>query len=89
LGPATRTNRDYPNLGPRLSIIDNKGELLARIGGLLPGIAPGDYMGPHGLAVDSHGDIYVAEVSHTQWRQYFPDQPMPADLRVIRKLRKL
>ena len=64
LGPATRTNRDYPNLGPRLSIIDNKGNLLARIGGLLPGIAEGDYMGPHGLAVDSHGDIYVAEVSH-------------------------
>jgi hypothetical protein len=89
LGPATRTNRDYPNLGPRLSIIDNKGNLLARIGGLLPGIAPGDYMGPHGLTVDSHGDIYVAEVSHTQWRQYFPDQPMPPDLRVIRKLRKL
>jgi hypothetical protein len=46
-------------------------------------------MGPHGLTVDSHGDIYVAEVSHTQWRQYFPDQPMPPDLRVIRKLRKL
>jgi DNA-binding beta-propeller fold protein YncE len=89
LGPATRTNRDYPNLGPRLSIIDNKGNLLARIGGLLPGIAEGDYMGPHGLAVDSRGDIYVAEVSHTQWRQYFPEQPMPPDLRVIRKLRKL
>ncbi|HSZ87894.1 MAG TPA: peptidyl-alpha-hydroxyglycine alpha-amidating lyase family protein, partial [Acetobacteraceae bacterium] len=28
LGPATRTNRNYPNLGPRISIIDNKGNLL-------------------------------------------------------------
>jgi hypothetical protein len=89
LGPATRTNRNYPNLGPRLSIIDHKGNLLARIGGLLPGIAPDEYMGPHGLTVDSHGDIYIAEVSHTQWKQYFPDEPMPPDLRVIRKLRKL
>jgi DNA-binding beta-propeller fold protein YncE len=89
LGPATRTNRNYPNLGPRLSIIDHKGNLLARIGGLLPGTGPGDYMGPHGLTVDSRGDIYVAEVSHTQWRQYFPDEPMPSDLRVIRKLCKL
>jgi hypothetical protein len=89
LGPATRTNRNYKNLGPRLSIIDNEGNLLARIGGMLPGIGAGDYMGPHGITVDSHGDIYVAEVSHTQWKQYFPDQPMPSDLRVIRKLRKL
>ena len=24
LGPATRTNRNYPNLGPRISIIDDK-----------------------------------------------------------------
>ena len=24
LGPATRTNRNYPNLGPRVSIIDNR-----------------------------------------------------------------
>ena len=53
LGPATRTNRNYPNLGPRLSIIDNKGNLLARIGGLHPGIGPQDYIGPHGLTVDS------------------------------------
>src|SRR6202049_1831514 len=40
LGPATRTNRHYPNLGPRLSIIDNKGNLLTRIGGLHPGTGP-------------------------------------------------
>jgi len=89
LGPATRTNRHYPNLGPRISIIDNKGKLLARFGGQHPGNGPADYMGPHGLAVDSRGDIYIGEVSHTQWPQYFPDQPMPDNLRVLRKLRKI
>jgi hypothetical protein len=89
LGPATRTNRDYPNLGPRLSIIDNKGNLLTRIGGPHPGTGPADYMGPHGLTVDSHGDIYIGEVSRTLWPQYFGDQPVPEDVRVLRKLRKL
>ncbi|HET7883622.1 MAG TPA: peptidyl-alpha-hydroxyglycine alpha-amidating lyase family protein [Acetobacteraceae bacterium] len=89
LGPATRTNRNYPNLGPRLSIIDNKGNLLARIGGPLPGTGPTDYIGPHGLCVDSRGDIYVGEVSRTLWPQYFPDQPIPDGVRCLRKLRKI
>jgi hypothetical protein len=89
LGPATRTNRDYPNLGPRLSIIDNKGNLLTRIGGPHPGTGPGDYIGPHGLTVDSHGDIYIGEVSRTLWSGYFGDRPVPEDVRVLRKLRKI
>ena len=89
LGPATRTNRNYPNLGPRLSIIDNKGNLLARIGGQHPGIGPTDYIGPHGLCVDSHGDIYIGEVSRTLWPQYFADQPIPDGVRCLRKLRKI
>src|ERR1700723_668672 len=89
LGPATRTNRNYPNLGPRVSIIDNKGNLLARIGGQHPGTGPTDYIGPHGLCVDSHGDIYIGEVSRTLWPQYWADQPVPDDVRCLRKLRKI
>jgi len=89
LGPATRTNRNYPNLGPRLSIIDNKGNLLARIGGPHPGTGPTDYIGPHGLCVDSRGDIYIGEVSRTLWPQYWPDQPIPDGVRCLRKLRKI
>ena len=65
LGPATRTNRNYPNLGPRLSIIDNKGNLLARIGGQHPGTGPTDYIGPHGLCVDSRRrHLYRRGVAH-------------------------
>jgi hypothetical protein len=89
LGPATRTNRNYPNLGPRLSIIDNKGNLLARIGGQHPGTGPTDYIGPHGLCADSRGDIYIGEVSRTLWPQYWADQPVPDDVRCLRKLRKI
>jgi hypothetical protein len=46
-------------------------------------------MAPHGLCVDSHGDIYVGEVSWTQWPQRFPDKPIPENLRSLRKFRKL
>jgi DNA-binding beta-propeller fold protein YncE len=89
LGPAIRTNRDYPNLGPRLSIVDNDGKLLARIGGMHPGLGPKDFLGPHGLAVDSRGDLYVGEVSYAQWPFYWPDKSPPDDLRCLRKLRKI
>jgi hypothetical protein len=62
--------------------------LLTRIGGPHPGTGIGDYIGPHGLTVDSHGDIYVGEVSRTLWPQYFEGQP-PEGVRVLRKLRKI
>ena len=31
-GPSFTFNRDAPNLGPRISILDNEGSLLARVG---------------------------------------------------------
>jgi hypothetical protein len=84
-----RVNRDVPNLGPRLSILDSTGKRLARIGGLATGLAHDEFIAPHGVAVDSRGDIYVGEVSVTQWPQVFPDQPIPENLRCLRKLRKI
>ena len=33
LGPGMAVNRNHPNLGPRLSIVTNEGELVARLGG--------------------------------------------------------
>ncbi|NKB58711.1 MAG: hypothetical protein GKS00_20470 [Alphaproteobacteria bacterium] len=41
-------------------------------------------MAPHGLAVDSHGDIYVGEVSFTNMRN-MGDEP-PAGMQTLRKL---
>jgi DNA-binding beta-propeller fold protein YncE len=48
--------------GGRVSIFDLRGGLLARWGGGKDPCAPGDFFAPHGIWVDSHGDIYVAEV---------------------------
>jgi DNA-binding beta-propeller fold protein YncE len=59
------SNRDWPGLGPRVSILDGKGQLLARLGDYGGPDAPSSFIAPHGIAVDSQGAIYVAELSHS------------------------
>ena len=49
--------------GGRVSIFDRAGVLHARFGGGDHPCEPGDFFAPHGIWVDSHGDIYVAEVT--------------------------
>jgi hypothetical protein len=53
--------RDLPS---RVSVLDANGAVVARIGGPDP-CAPGSFCAAHGLAVDSNGDLYVAEVTNT------------------------
>jgi DNA-binding beta-propeller fold protein YncE len=55
-----------PNLGHRVSIYTPEGELVTRVGAPLPGEAPDQFLWPHAIATDSHGDIYVAEVSYVE-----------------------
>jgi DNA-binding beta-propeller fold protein YncE len=90
LGPGMPVNRKSPNLGPRLSIVDAKGKRIARLGGENgPGLETGKFLAPHGIALDSKGDIYVGEVGVTDWKTSFPDTPMPASVGVMRCLQKL
>src|ERR1051325_8172756 len=90
LGPGMPVNRKVPNLGPRLSIVDAKGKRIARLGGENgPGLESGKFLAPHGIALDSRGDIYLGEVGVTDWKTSFPDTPMPPELRVSRCLQKL
>lgn len=49
--------------GGRVSIFDSKGKLHARFGGGENPCAPGDFFAPHGIWVDSRGDLYVSEVA--------------------------
>ena len=48
----------------RVSIFDAGGQLVARWGGA-DRCAPGNFVAPHDICVDSRGDLYVAEVTHT------------------------
>jgi DNA-binding beta-propeller fold protein YncE len=48
--------------GGRLSVFDRSGKLLARWGGGEKPCDAGDFLAPHDVCVDSHGDLYVAEV---------------------------
>src|SRR5216110_2747090 len=90
LGPGMAVNRKVPNLGPRLSIVDARGKRIARLGGENgPGLEAGKFLAPHGIALDSSGDIYVGEVGVTDWKTSFPDTPMPAMVRCLQKLEKI
>jgi DNA-binding beta-propeller fold protein YncE len=52
-------------LRARVSVLDPTGQLLARWGDAPDSCAPGNFVAPHGLAVDSNGDLYIAEVVWT------------------------
>lgn len=78
--------QDCPGYGHRLSIFSPAGELLARYGDAEEGEEAGRFIAPHGIAVDSRGDVYVGEVSFTiRGRHLDP----PRELRSLTKLRRL
>lgn len=76
-------NVDYPNIGACVTIHDLTGRRLARLGDVHVGEEPGQFTAPHGIAVDSHGDLYVAEVS---WSAYGRRLNPPREARSFRKL---
>jgi DNA-binding beta-propeller fold protein YncE len=87
IGPALIPTLAFPNLGPRLSILDAGGQLIARLSAGPAGV--GRFIAPHGIAVDSSGDIYVGEVSYTAWPMVFPDVEVPAFVPTVHKLRRV
>jgi thiol-disulfide isomerase/thioredoxin len=74
LGAVQPVSRNIPNLGPRVTIVDNTGKRIARLGGMGPGIGPTEFMAPHGLTVDSRGDLYTTEVGTGRRLQKFVRQ---------------
>ena len=77
---------DCPGYGHRVEVFSPAGKLLARFGDPAEGEGPGHFIAPHGIAVDSAGDIYVGEVSFTiRGRLMDP----PRELRSLCKVRRL
>jgi hypothetical protein len=89
LGPFLAINRRFPNIGPRITILDHQGKLLGRLGAPHAGTEDGTFIAPHTLTMDSHGDIYVGEVSYSAWDHVFPGTPRPRRIRSLQKLVKV
>lgn len=73
------------DLGPRVSIYQTDGTLLARVGRESYGDESGRFYSPHGIAVDSKGDVYVAEVAYSDYGMHMDP---PRELRSMQKLVK-
>lgn len=76
LGFSWRVDREVPNIGPRVSILNRSGERVAKVGDRGFGIEPGQMVAPHAIAVDGKGDIYLGEVAATaakEWIKYEGD----------------
>ena len=85
-GTSIGANAGWPHIGPRLSLYNLDGLRLAHLGDNGQGEGPDQFIAPHGVAVDSRGDIYVAEVS---WTVYGSLLNPPRPVRCFRKLVKI
>ena len=85
LGVPIGPNFEATDLGPRVSIYDTKGNVLARLGRETEGETPGRFIAPHGICIDSRGDIYVGEVSWTHTRSYSNRHDNPRTLQKLVK----
>lgn len=61
----TRRPVTIPNVGARVSIYNLEGKRLARLGDILPGLAPNQFVSAHSVAGDSRGDLYIGEITHS------------------------
>ncbi len=80
------TNDIGTDLGPRVTVMNTRGKVLARVGRESYGDQSGRFYSPHGIAVDSRGDLYVAEVS---WTDYGRHMDPPRELRSMQKLARV
>ena len=59
--------RGVPDLGARVSILTEDGQLIERLGNPQPGMGVDQFTAPHGVSTDSQGNVYVAEVAYTNY----------------------
>jgi hypothetical protein len=83
-------NRLTPNLGGRISFVDHNSQLVSRLDrGMGAGSEAGQFISPHTIALDSHGDLYVGEVVQADWAAVFPDTEMPDKPRRFQKFARV
>jgi hypothetical protein len=73
----------------RVAVFDQSGKVLARWGGkhaLDDACEPGNFASPYGIRVDSHGDVYVGEVT---WSVGVRPGWLPPDCKTLQKFKKV
>ncbi len=75
-----------PRLGQRVVVLDPDFNEVLSFGNEIPGEGLDQFLAPHGIAVDSHGDVYVAEVSYTA---YGSKLAPPREVVSLRKWRRV
>ena len=82
--------RDISRHHARITITDGSGAVVGRLGVKPAGTERGAFLAPHGIAVDSRGDIYIGEVGFGLWPTLFPGgEPPPPRMASLKKLVKL
>src|SRR3954447_9974931 len=87
-GPSMAVNVNSPGIGPRVSLWTLEGKRIARVGDASRE-QPSQFTSPHGVAVDSRGDIYVGEVARTAMKNKGTPIPDDQDILCFQKLVKL
>ncbi len=79
---------DCPGLGHRVGVYDKAGKLLTRFGRPEEGEGPDQFIAPHGIDVDSRGDLYVCDVGYTVRGRYMDPPREPKTLRKFARVRQ-
>ncbi|NQW20872.1 MAG: peptidylglycine alpha-amidating monooxygenase [Chloroflexi bacterium] len=75
-----------PGLGLKIRVLDQSFNEILNFGAGTSGVAPDQCISPHGIAVDSEGSVYVAEVSYTAMGSRLNP---PKEVTSLRKWRRL
>jgi hypothetical protein len=81
-------NVNSPGIGPRVSLWTLEGKRIAQVGDATR-VKPSQFTSPHGVAVDSRGDIYVGEVARTAMKNKGTPVPDDQDITSLQKLVKV
>ena len=78
-----------PNIGNCISIhsLEGDGRRLVKIGGDIPGEQPDHFLFPHMLTVNQKGDVYVADVSFTEFGKW--QSPNAREMVSLRKFTRV
>ena len=87
--PVQPVNRNVPNLGPRVTIVDHTGKRIARLGGLGPGLGPTSSWRRTGCAWTAAATSMSARCRGRNWPQIFPTSRGPTISRSLHKFRKV